>query len=374
MKDDSYIPRKVSTAIDKDWVMDAVGQENIIAKFLPCSLTDIQDCTNSNSLICSPLRSNDTSPSMGMRKYNNGKIYIKDFSGHFEGDCFDLVKRRMVMFTTDVPQFIQILETILAAFNYKEYKVKIDIETMISVRQTTEFTTELRDENLFDEKLWRKWAIRINHLIAHDVFFISRIILHGRVIYSYTTGDPCYGYFMGVDEYGIDIWKFYFPLRKKGDKDKTRFLCNYSMIEGGKFLRKAKYGIITKSFKDVISIHNYKRYFDVNAVAPSGEGKILTVPQMDYLKLHWDNIYTLSDFDRTGIRFAHTMRKLYGTKPLFLTNGKHGTFDYGAKDHTDYISKYGKDQMLELSTQLVENKFKSNNDWFDFISNYLNHY
>lgn len=360
-------PDKISIPIDKEWILQQVREEDIISKFLPCSLDEINGCVNHNKLICSPLRSNDTSPSMGMRKYPNGKVWVKDFNGTFEGDCFDIVERRLTMAFNDTPKFIQILEAVLVAFNLSSFKLTYDVNTVIKIKETTDFLVSYRDYSYKDESYWKKYYIDIDRLFKFDVYFIARIVMYNRTIYTYSAYDPCYGYFGGYNNDGIAIWKFYFPLRR--NTSLPRFLCNIPRIEGGKFIKEAKFGIIIKSYKDVIACD----VLELDAIAPPAESVLFTVEQMVYVKKHWKIVYTLSDFDRAGILFGLRMQRLHGTIPLFFTNGNYGTIDFGAKDLTDYMEKYGLAQTIELRDYIITNGIEQTNDWFDFIHNYLHH-
>ena len=93
---------------------------------------------------------------------------------------------------------------------------------------------------------------------------------------------------------------------------------------------------------------------------------------MQYLQTKWKYIFTFSDFDYTGIKFACEMRRLYGTTPIFLTTGERNTINFEAKDLSDYMEKFGYEQTyalikryLEIGEDIVED--------VDFITNTLKH-
>lgn len=60
------------------------------------------------------------------------------------------------------------------------------------------------------------------------------------------------------------------------------------------------------------------------------------------------------DFDLTGVKMANTLLKRYNIQPLFLTDGRFGTRDYGAKDISDYIELNGPSKALEIINQCRE--------------------
>ena len=68
--------------VDKKYVLDRIPQHKIFEKYgIPYK----------EGLFRSTLRSDDSIPSCSFYE-KNGKLIMRDFSGHFWGDCFDLVK------------------------------------------------------------------------------------------------------------------------------------------------------------------------------------------------------------------------------------------------------------------------------------------
>ena len=66
------------------------------------------------------------------------------------------------------------------------------------------------------------------------------------------------------------------------------------------------------------------------------------------------SIFVLLDFDLTGIRMANKIRKEYPVVVLFLTNGRFGTKDYGAKDISDYIKIHGRYKAHQLILEVLD--------------------
>ena len=58
---------------------------------------------------------------------------------------------------------------------------------------------------------------------------------------------------------------------------------------------------------------------------------------------------------------ANTLLKRYNIKPLFLTDGRFGTINYGAKDISDYIEINGTTETLKLINQYKESKYDNIN-------------
>ena len=104
--------------------------------------------------------------------------------------------------------------------------------------------------------------------------------------------------------------------------------------------------VITKSLKDVMCLD----IWGIPAIAPASESCVIPADIADNLNDRFARIYILYDFDRTGISFANKHRKLYGFMPLFFTNGKFDTFDYKAKDLSDFIANNG----VRAGAELIE--------------------
>ena len=79
-----------------------------------------------------------------------------------------------------------------------------------------------------------------------------------------------------------------------------------------------------------------------------------------------DTLYTLSDYDRTGIKFASKMRKKYNTIPLLFTKGLFGKYNFQAKDFSDNIEKHGFTKLCNLTNNIYKNGHK------DFLTKFTN--
>jgi hypothetical protein len=73
------------------------------------------------------------------------------------------------------------------------------------------------------------------------------------------------------------------------------------------------------------------------------------------LKERFPIIISNYDFDYAGVKSANKIRKLYDIQPLFLTNGKMNTIDFGSKDIADYICKNGLEKTKELIKEVYNN-------------------
>ena len=88
---------------------------------------------------------------------------------------------------------------------------------------------------------------------------------------------------------------------------------------------------------------------------------------MNKINQYWSRKFCLTDFDITGIRIANKLRKK-GYEPLFLTNGRFNTWNYNAKDISDFIETYGYSKTKDLIEYLIDEYDNGlTMDYYDFL-------
>jgi 5S rRNA maturation endonuclease (ribonuclease M5) len=328
---------EIPLEISFDWLFDRVNQEDVYEKYLGfCGL---------NEKFTNPLR--DDRKGGCSFYWNGGVLFFKDFAINKTYTCVSVVmeserlsyydalwKIYNVFYKRDTVNKKPVTKKIDSIKTYRTFKVKVQLFNHIGINYCKSFGITggfiKRAKWYYIEKIWDE---------------------ADRLIYYYRDEDPCIGYYFGDDK-----WKFYFFKRKD-----YRFMGNVpqDVLQGEHMLpEKAEYIIITKSFKDVGTLDK----FGIVAVAPQAESVILTENQMNRLRKVSQNIFTLSDYDNTGIHFGWQMRKLYNTKPLFLTEKlwarKKGYLD--AKDISDFYHLYGENETKKLiKTNEKYNSFSS---------------
>lgn len=120
--------------------------------------------------------------------------------------------------------------------------------------------------------------------------------------------------------------------------------------------------IITKSYKDVLVFYKlFNKYLNINVdiVAPHAESINLSNEFINIIKLNYDEVICVSDFDLAGVRFANQCKR-YGFKYKFvdtnrvLINGKMKVID---KDISDYLVNNGFDSTINFLKQWnIDNK------------------
>lgn len=357
---------EIRPKITKDYILSKVSQEDIFSYYLNIPIATIKECINHNYKINSPLREGDDNPSFGFRYNNTGKLKARDFAGYFWGDCFDAVaiilsaKYNKVIKVNNPKDFNFILNDI-----YKITLGELPNPTALDIVKKLPTNIEIlnRDWNNADIKYWSKFGINMQILTYYNVIPINNYWINRDVNpdpkYYYNKIDPCYAYYHGRTLDGQNKIKLYFPTRDKNIR--PRILSNYSSMEGLNKLRHNDILIITKSYKDVMSI--ISTYYimpegmfsigrQIDAVSVFSESVYPSENEMQFLKERYKTIFTFMDFDLTGIRMTNKLRKKYDTIPIFLTNGRFKSEDYKAKDFSDYARNNLR------SVNILFNKFK----------------
>lgn len=306
--------------INKEFVLSQVSQEEIFERYLVAVTYE--------GRICSPLRTDKTA-TCGFKRLRNGVIMFRDFSGHFSGDCFNVVQHIYGC------SFYEALSIISVDFGLTagESREPSGIVEWNSEKEYTHIDVKWRAFTKADMRYWELFGIERATLVKYMVGAVMYAWVNGNVIYHNKDNDPCYGYWFDGQ------YKLYMPKRKE-----YRFINNYLGLQGEAQLPlKGPLLVITKSMKDVM----YLFQLGIAAIATSSESVILSHDKMLELKGRFDNIIIMFDFDLTGVRSTNAMRKLYDLPYVFITNGRFGTVDYGAKDITD-VHKIKRENVVKI--------------------------
>lgn len=301
--------------INKEFILNRVSQEEIFERHLgePVVIGDFYR---------SPLR-DDRHPTCSFRYLPSGVLRFRDWKGDFEGDCFNLVQRMFNLNFYDACKHIA-RDFKLISESGKGFERKLKIYKQV-IYSKAKIEVKWKKFNKMDLAYWEKFGITPKILNLFKVAPVQFVWVNGRLVYTSNLDDPGYAYYFGPN----DI-KVYFPYRKE-----FRFIGNSSLLQGYEQLPKTgKTLIVTKSMKDVMSLYAY----GFPSVAPQTEACILSPDQYQDLSNRFPEIISFYDFDLTGVRSANKMRKIYGIKAKFLTNGRFGTKDYFAKDFSELVS------------------------------------
>ena len=346
------------TKLNKQSILEKVSQVTIFSTYLNLSDTLVQHCIDTGELIISPLR-DDMHPTCGFRYDNRGKLKFKDFSGHFWGDCFDLVAFIMThMYNKEINinnkhDFIKVLRHITFTFKDIFYGQEKDINlindinlTITNIKHTKpKIELVVRNWNEDDIKYWKDIGVPIQLLNLNFIYPVEQYYINRNINpepkYFYSKQDPCYGYWLGKDRNGIDNIKLYFPKR---DRNVTRFITNCNHLEGIINLNKTNYNIIilTKSTKDRLAIGAMiKRMSSLYGRVDKINIGVINIPhetyklrqnEYDWLKskLNQDGIIvSLMDNDKVGKSEAIWLEYTFNIFPLLIP------LKYNSKDFAE---------------------------------------
>lgn len=317
-------------SITKDYILKYVSQEAIFEKYLGIPV-------QFDRLICSPLRK-DKSPTCGFRYSTSGALYLKDFSGHFWGNCFDMV---MYLYNCSYNEALLIvakdfdLDDATRMVN-RELYVGYDM-FKVPIKHYKKISIKVRAFSEDDMAYWKSFGIGKRVLRMYGVYPCENVFINDSVIYHYSKNDPAYAYRFGENEY-----KIYYPSRSKSQ---GRFNTNTTAIQGYDQLPdEGSLLVITKSMKDVMLL----RQWNISAIAPQSEAADLPPELIKEMKSRFEKVVLLYDFDYAGVKFTNKARRRYNLPFIFLTNGKYGTEDFGAKDVSDYYQACGAPEFRAL--------------------------
>lgn len=364
--------------LTKNYILDNVGmnlihsQIKIFADYLMIDETDVSESLNRGSLILSPLRK-DSNPTCSFYLDDKDRLRMRDWAGYFWGDCFDCVAYRLLLDTENDVEFNLILENIAKKFRIHKYQTGSDVisQNFDTIPYTLQgkppmvFYPQFRDWNDDDEYYWKQYELTLEDLNKYGIYPLYSLHINKKLTYLYSYQDPAYIY-QTISKDGVNNWECYFPKRDKTKQNK--FLRNHSFMGLLNLIKDAEFGVITKSRKDSAVINK----FGVPSVHTAAESTPPKDWELELIKRKWKKVYSLFDFDRQGVVIANKLKKK-GVIPIFFTNGRFYTLDFGAKDFTDYLKKYKKNQTKELVDYILDEGIELNRDFVEFFES-LHHY
>jgi hypothetical protein len=324
--------RKIIVNLSSQYILSQVSEEDIFSKYI-CPV----DYYN---LVRNPMRT-DKHPTAGFYINSSNRLIFHDFNGYFHGDCFAAMQKHLNL------SFTECLYKIANDFNILKNPIGRDsspsrYEIIRKQKVPTRIQVKVQKWTEVDKQYWKSYYLNSKILDKYHISSISHLWINDKLIYQYK--DPAYVY-----SFGDGFYKVYFPFR-----DENRFITNTNnlIIQGYNQLPQTyDFLVITKSLKD-ICVYDL---LGVPAIAPQAESNNLPESIIGMLKERFPIIISNYDFDYAGVKSANKIRKLYDIQPLFLTNGKMNTIDFGSKDIADYICKNGLEKTKELIKEVYNN-------------------
>ncbi len=319
--------------ITKEYILSRVSPEQIMEHYLQLKV-DLR------AKYTSPLRK-DRHPTCNYFYARSGDLLFKDHNGSFVGDCFKVV---MALYQRNFPQALEMIASDFALANIpigEEIKPVRPPEAY-EVKKA-EIVAHYRPWEQFHFDYWEKFGVSPSTLDFFNVGVVDTAWVNKYLVYRYKDTDPCFAY-----NFSKDDRKLYFPFRKKSTGE-SRFMGNSEMVQGYSQLPlKGNLLVITKSQKDVMSLYE----LGVPAISLQAETIMPSVELISQLKTRFKQIWTLYDFDLTGVRTANAIKREYGIQPILLTNGRFRTKNQGAKDISELIEIQTKPRVQQFVDRL----------------------
>jgi hypothetical protein len=288
---------------------------------------------------CSPLRV-DKRPTCSFTTDKAGRLILKDFSGHFHGDCFQFV---MTKFNVSFYEAIRIVAKDFGIIPEDSVStpqpIKSSIKEDIKKQRETTYSFTVNKWNDKNVHYWKdRFRVDKQLLNFFQIRPLKSVWRGDEIVYRWRDSDPGFVYYFGKDDF-----KLYFPLRTT-----NKFISQAKSIQGFNQLPdKGNILIITKSMKDVVVFG----MLGLPAIAPQSESTYIDDKTMKRLIKRFKHIVVVYDFDLTGVSYSNKIRRKYEKRvtQFFFTNGRLGSADYGEKDISDLLEgKKGsaKDQVI----------------------------
>lgn len=322
---------EIEPLLSADLILENLTQEEIFEYYLGIPV--------SKGFFTSPLR-DDKNPTCSFSWFR-GKLYFRDWSESKPKDCFNIVQE---IYNVDYfGALMQIKKDLLEGkhlkvprkqpksirYKEKEEKVKINVKIAPFTKENLEYFSQ--------------YNIGKQQLVKFKVFSIKRYWINDSLKWTYKVNDPCIAYYFGKAENNEQRWKLYHYRRNK--RETIRFIGNTNRINGWIQLpKKDELVIITKSMKDVMTLDS----LGYNAIAMQSEHTIPYDYIIEELEERFDRIISFYDYDNAGRKNSNTLKKLYDIEPIYLTNGENETFNYEAKDISDFVSLKGRERAKEF--------------------------
>ncbi len=320
--------------IDREYLLARVTEEDIFTFYLHLEV-------KTGFHFLSPLRK-DHKPTCSFKYGTDGRPRFKDWAHNTSVDCFDLVGKMFRLGYTKTIQKIAydmgLSDIPVDAEKQELHNERSTIGQRLHQRSVHTINVSTKDLTKADLAYFDQFGIGRDTLSRYWVGSVGTLWLDNKQIHWGSDSDPGICYYFGNDKTGRELWKIYFYKR-----DTHRFLCNTSRLQG--FLQLPESGdrvIITKSMKDVMTLHE----LEIPAIAPQGETVVIKRPVINILSQRFKEIYSLYDWDITGVQAAQRLRKEFDIPSIF-------THKWGAKDVSDLVKSKGMLFVADLVEEFI---------------------
>jgi 5S rRNA maturation endonuclease (ribonuclease M5) len=323
--------------ISREDILKYVTQEEIFSHYLGESVAYL-------GVFHSPLR-DDKIPSFALyfHKSNPNILMFKDYATN---DCGDFVVLVMKLFGLSYKDALWKVayDLGISQFNIDTDKQPIQY-TKIVQKEKVQLGIKLRNWETKDQYFWSAFGIKKSTLIKFNVYPISYIFYNDVAVKA---ADLAYVYVEEKDN--IVSYKIYQPL-----EDKTRKWinnANYTVHQGYKQLPlNGPLLIITKSLKDVMSLHDC---LGISAIGLQSESVMMKDSVMEEYKYRFNNVICLFDNDKAGKKLSEEFTAKFNVPHLFVPELPKVT------DFSDLVKALKKEKASSIMKKLINKILKRN--------------
>jgi 5S rRNA maturation endonuclease (ribonuclease M5) len=319
-----------NSLITREDILKHLTQEEIYSFYLKEDISSL-------GVFHSPLRE-DNIPSFALyfHKFNRNILMFKDFATN---DCGDFVVLVMKLFNLSYSDALKKIAYDLGLANFDVNATKQTIEyTRIVEKEKINLGVKIRPWLVRDKEYWNSYGIRKSTLEKFNVYPISYIFYNDVAVKAH---DYAYAYVEFKDD--RVSYKIYQPFETKIKKWINN--ADYTVHQGYKQLDKTgELLIITKSLKDVMSIHDC---LNISAVGLQSESVMMKDSVMDEYKSRFKQVICLFDNDAAGKKLSTNFSDRFGIPHFFVPESP------GVTDFSDLVKSIGKEAAIKNVKSLI---------------------
>ena len=314
-----------NSQITREDILKHVTQEEIYSFYLGEDITHL-------GIFHSPLRE-DNIPSFALyfHKVNRNILMFYDFATK---DCGDFVVLVMRMFNVDYPEALKKITFDLGRSNFSVDLTKQVVSyTRIIHKDKIKLGIKIRPWNYRDKEFWNSFGICKATLLKFNVHPISYVFYNDTAVKAH---EQAYAY-VEIKDSRVS-YKIYQPTEIKIKKWINN--ADYSVHQG--YMQLPQSGdilIITKSLKDVMSIHDC---LEIPAIGLQSESVMMKDSVMDEYKSRFKKVICLFDNDEAGKKLSKSFTEKYNIPYFFVPEMPNVT------DFSDLVRVVGKQDAVDI--------------------------
>lgn len=334
--------------LTKEYLLSKNSEETYMRTYLGVSIT--------KKLIVSPLR-NDKKPTASFYRNKNNELIFHDFGTGFHANFIGVV---MELHHCDYKQALRIIAEDFGYIKKEIERPEIKIKkTNIKIEEKSDTIIQIQNKPFSESELnwWESYGVHESTLKKFKVFSCASFFINGNYVNSSSDKSFTFGYYGGKKN-GNELWRLYFPQKRT-----FRFLSNWdkNIIQGSKQLPDTSdVLILEKSLKDVMCLYEC----GIPSCAPCSENIMISVEQIERLRVRFKNIFLFWDNDAPGQAASNKYKTIFP----FITCLE--LKQEIAKDISDCYKKLGtvkfQNVILELK-QICYNSKRTNLNYFNIL-------